>query len=87
MRDEDQKNTTTKFRLGSKLIASGSRDKTIKLWDVATGQCRQTLEGHSDRVFSVTFSHDSKLIASGSTDKSIKLYDVVIGMILNCQKG
>ena len=35
---------------GSRLF-SGSRDKTIKVWDVATGACVQTLEGHTGSVF------------------------------------
>ena len=29
-------------------VASGSNDKTVKLWDVTSGECLQTLEGHSD---------------------------------------
>ena len=31
-------------------VVSGSEDKTLKVWDVATGECVATLEGHSNRV-------------------------------------
>jgi len=62
-----------------KLVASGSYDKTVKLWDPATGACTQTLKGHSDNVNSVTFSPNSKLVASGSDDKTVKLWDLTTG--------
>jgi len=41
---------------------SGSRDRTVRLWDAATGALLQTLEGHTDSVFSVAFSPDGKLL-------------------------
>ena len=47
-------------------VASGSRDKTVKLWDVTSGECLQTLEGHSSSVNSVSFSPDGTKVASGS---------------------
>ncbi|KAK0632942.1 hypothetical protein B0T14DRAFT_542129 [Immersiella caudata] len=75
------------FSPDSKLIASGSYDKTVKIWDVATGACTQTLEGHSHGVRSVTFSPDSKLIASGSYDKTVKIWDVATGACTQTFKG
>jgi WD40 repeat protein len=44
-----------------KQVVSGSYDKTLRLWDVATGAVLQTLEGHSNSVSSVTFSQDERV--------------------------
>ncbi|CAI4212399.1 unnamed protein product [Parascedosporium putredinis] len=75
------------FSHDSKLIASGSTDGTIKIWDVATGHEAHMLEGRSSWVWSVAFSHDSKLIASGSDDKTIKIWDVATGHEVHMLKG
>ena len=57
------------------LLASSSHDKTIKLWDIHTGECLKTLHGHSGRVHSVCgLGPDRSLLASGSWDKTIKLW-------------
>ncbi|TGO13768.1 hypothetical protein BPAE_0711g00010, partial [Botrytis paeoniae] len=50
---------------GTKLV-SGSDDKTIRLWDISTGELLQIFEGHLDGVRSVSFSPDNTKIASGS---------------------
>jgi uncharacterized protein YjiK len=65
----------------SKVLASGSDDHTIKLWDVATGTQLRALEGHTSYVSSVAFSPDGKTLASG-VDTRIKLWDVATGMQL-----
>jgi parallel beta-helix repeat protein len=64
------------FSPDGKVLASGSGDTTIKLWDVATGTLLRTLQGHTDFVFSVAFSPDGKILASGSVDETILLWDV-----------
>jgi len=61
------------------MLASGSGDGTIWLWDVATGRSIATLEGHTDGVFSVAFSPDGRILASGSFDSTIRLWDVGTG--------
>ncbi|KAJ5096968.1 G-protein beta WD- 40 repeats containing protein [Penicillium angulare] len=58
-----------------KQIASGSDDKTIKIWHMETGDLQKTLNGHLSSVNAVAFSSDGRHIASGSSDKSIKLWD------------
>jgi serine/threonine protein kinase len=52
-------------------LASGSEDKTIKLWNLPTGELQRTLKGHGT-VWSVAFSLDGQILASGSNDNTIK---------------
>jgi Tol biopolymer transport system component len=75
------------FSPGSRLLASASYDKTVRLWDTATCTLQQTLKGHSDRVWSVAFSPDSRLLASGSGDKTVRLWDTSTGALQQTLKG
>ncbi|AGX86377.1 WD40 repeat domain-containing protein [Candidatus Symbiobacter mobilis] len=60
-----------------KVLASGSADNTVRLWDVATRKpLGEPLRGHEDIVSSVAFSPDGKVLASGSLDKTVRLWDV-----------
>ena len=58
------------------LLASGSSDGTVKLWDVETQTDVATLEGHADLVVSVAFSPNGMLLASGSGDGTVQLWNV-----------
>src|SRR6201999_3756711 len=57
-------------------LASGSDDKTVKLWDVQTGGVIKTFHGHILKVLSVSISSDCTVVASGSTDKTIHLWNI-----------
>ena len=64
------------FSPNGQILASGSWDNTIILWDVATAESVKILRGHTDRVLSVAFSPDGRTLASGSDDQTIRLWDV-----------
>ena len=55
------------------ILASGSEDKTIRIWNVDTGDLVETLEGHNDRVYQVALDSNSWL-ASASKDKTVKIW-------------
>ncbi|KAL5089141.1 hypothetical protein Trisim1_005994 [Trichoderma cf. simile WF8] len=63
------------FSHDSTLIASGSSDFTVKIWDRITGRCLKTLQGHNGIVNAVAFSHDSTLLASASDDSTIRIWN------------
>ncbi len=66
---------TVAFSPDGKTLASGSSDKSVKLWDAQTRQELATLNGHAEWVYSVAFSPDGKTLASGSYDSTVKLWD------------
>ncbi len=64
------------------VLATGSADRMIKLWNYKTGKCLKTLQGHTSWVWSVAFSPDSQYLASTSYDQTVKLWDVRTGKCL-----
>ena len=67
------------FSNDNKMIASASRDKTIKIWDISSGWDTLTLQGHVGPVLSVCFSMDDKMLVSAGLDSTVKLWDISTG--------
>jgi len=59
----------------------------VKIWDASSGECLQTLEGHSDSVWSAAFSHDLARLASASSDRTVKIWDASSGECLQTLEG
>lgn len=68
--------TTNTNAIGPFLI-SGSRDKTIKVWDVSIGTCLFTLIGHDNWVRGVCWHPGGKYIVSVSDDKTLRVWDII----------
>ncbi len=69
------------------LLASGSDDRRVRLWDTSTGECLHTLRGHTQPVTCVEFSPDSRTLASGSEDGTVCIWDVSSGIGLQVLQG
>ena len=68
-------------------LASASADKTIKIWNLATGQEIRTLTGHSSFINYLVISPDGQTLASASADKTIKLWNLATGQEIRTFTG
>jgi WD40 repeat protein len=68
--------TAVAFSPDGRMLASGSDDTKLMLWDITARKQIDTLPGHENPVTSVAFSRDGKMLASGSYDKSVILWEV-----------
>ena len=68
---------TVAFSSDSQMIAGGSEDGSIQVWDAGTGDRIYEFEGHTDSVWEVDFSPDGRILISASLDGTIQLWDLV----------
>ncbi|HEX4947166.1 MAG TPA: TIR domain-containing protein [Blastocatellia bacterium] len=69
------------------LVISASDDRTIKVWEIASGKCLATLEGHTWPVYGIAITPDGKRIISGSRDETLRVWELHSGACLATLKG
>ena len=62
-------------------LATGGSDRTVRIWDPATGTLQATLTGHSGWVNAVAFSPDGTRLATGSDDSTVRIWDPATGTL------
>lgn len=78
---------TVAFAADGSTLASGSGDKTVRVWNLETGQCCKTLHGQTNQVLSVAFSPDGQSLAAVSLDQTVRLWDWRSGQCLRYLEG
>ena len=67
------------FSPNGRLLATGSTDWTAKVWDLASGKLRHSLDGHREAVLAVAFAPDGRTLATSCRDGKARLWDVAAG--------
>ncbi len=71
----------------STLLATASRDKTSRIWDLNTGRLKYVLKGHNDKVTGVAFSPDGQHLATSSADETIIIWNSNTGRMVRTIRG
>ena len=64
----------TCFSPDSRLLVSGSKDTTLKVWELRTGKLAMDLPGHKDEVYAVDWSPDGQKVGSGGRDRAVRIW-------------
>jgi WD40 repeat protein len=82
-RDFADAHSDTVFAVGfsgdGMLLATGGADKFARVWDVASGSLKRSLEGHTHHVLDVSFRYDGRVLATAGAEGALKLWDVQTG--------
>jgi transcription initiation factor TFIID subunit 5 len=76
-----------KFHPNSLYLATGSSDRTCRLWDVQKGTCVRVFAGHSGAVSTVAISPDGRYLASAGEDTNVNLWDLGTSRLIKSMQG
>ena len=62
--------------MGERNIITGSKDNTVRMWDIRSGECSQILKGHTGSVFCVHLHSKSGYLLTGSRDRTVRIWDI-----------
>ncbi|MFC9928778.1 trypsin-like peptidase domain-containing protein [Streptomyces sp. NPDC127190] len=79
--------TSVAFSRNGRILATGSYDHTVRLWDITTGRHLRTLTGHTAKVEAVAFSPDGHTLATGSDDNTARIWDTTTGKRIRTLTG
>jgi WD40 repeat protein len=69
-------------------VVSGSRDRTLRVWDLATGKTKKTLHGHTSPVTEVAVTPDGRhMVSSCSWNDTLRVWDLATGETKKMLKG
>ena len=71
--------TALAFTADGRWIASGGQDKTIRIWEIATGREQRILTGHTNAITALAFSPNGQELASSSEDGTVRMWDPATG--------
>ena len=77
---------TTVVKISEDIVVSGSVDKTLRVWNIKTGEEPKVLEGHTGPVY-VAIKMSEKIVVSGSGDGTLRVWDINNGKCLHTLKG
>jgi WD40 repeat protein len=68
-------------------VVSGAWDHTLRVWDLATGETKMTLQGHTSWVTAVVVTPDGRHVVSGSADHTVRVWDLATGQTKTTLQG
>ena len=87
LRGHDVGVTSVAWSPDGRQVATGSGDRTVRVWDAETGEERRCLRGHAGGVESVAWSPDGRQVASGSWDETVRVWDAETAEERRCLRG